>query len=336
MYPRRFTLILLLLWAWPAFAAEHESLHLDASRLAGKIDLLPHMQILVDPDGQFAIDEVAGADMELQFVAGNITGNNFGINKGVFWVRFTLEMEESFAESVILHLDYPLVDEISLFLPDGQGGFIQKSAGEIYSFSQREISYRSYLFELPAHPGKMRTYYIRLWNEGSLQIPLSLWTTKTLIENIDRVNFALGVYYGIMALLMLSSLAFFFKFQERLFLTYSFLPLQLPAVSIISQRIQFSVFLATIRLVCLTRQLRICWPGNNQRFVVFRKLSSDLGTTISATAFGLYLSDDCGCCRYSFELLRRLWHGCTSIIYRRRIAAAVGHSCCCSCLAPGV
>jgi PAS domain S-box-containing protein len=186
-----------------------------------KLDLQPYIEILPDPDRSLTIEKVVAIKNNHAFKTMSETGNSFGFTQSAFWLRFTLHFDHVVDDSILLHLEYPLFDNVTLYIPDGEGGFNEKVTGDALLFSTRDVNHRSFVFRLPEHGAEERTYYMRLQTEGSTQIVLSLWSATAFLEDIDTENFILGIYYGIMLLLMVAALAAFIKIRDRLFLYYA-------------------------------------------------------------------------------------------------------------------
>jgi len=186
-----------------------------------KVDLQPYIQILADPDQSLTLNEIISGNLNDEFKSIQQVGNSFGFSSTAYWLRFTTQIDRTQEDTVLLQLEYPLIDHVSLFIPDGRGGFNEKVGGDSIAFSAREINYRKFLFVLPKSEGRTQTYFMRIQTEGSVQIALSLWTATAFIEEVDYSNFILGIYYGIMLLLMAAALASYIKIRDRLFLYYA-------------------------------------------------------------------------------------------------------------------
>ena len=186
-----------------------------------KFDLLPYIQILPDPDRSLSINDLVKGEAKNDFKPVSVVGNSFGFSKAAYWVRFTAHFDKTLNDTILLQLEYPQIDNVRFFVPDGHGGFSERITGDMLPFSSREINHRSYLFQLPEHRGESRTYYMRLYTEGSMQISLSLWASSAFIEHVDATNFVLGGYFGVMFLLLLAALISYLKVQDRLFLFYA-------------------------------------------------------------------------------------------------------------------
>ena len=186
-----------------------------------KLDLQPYIQILTDPDHSLSINDLIKGEAKNNFKPVSVVGNSFGFSKAAYWVRFTVHFDKTLNDTILLQLEYPQIDNVRLFVPDGRGGFSERITGDMLPFSSREINHRSYLFQLPEHKGESRTYYMRLYTEGSMQIALSLWIPSAFIEHVDVTNLMLGGYFGTMLLLLLAAFISYLKIRDRLFLFYA-------------------------------------------------------------------------------------------------------------------
>lgn len=186
-----------------------------------KIDLLEYIEILEDKNRALLISDITKEEYRDSFIPASVIGNNFGFSKSTFWVRFSIKSTKEVSDAIYLELDFPLMDYATLYLPNKDGGFDKKESGEFIPYSTKEVNYRKHLFNIPNNLQETQTYYMHLKSGASTQIPLYLYTSSTLIEEIDKTNFILGGYYGNMILLMLSALIAFLKIRDKLFLTYS-------------------------------------------------------------------------------------------------------------------
>jgi len=186
-----------------------------------KIELFPYIEIFADSERTLTFNDILNGAPPVNFKPAIDIGNSFGFSKDFYWVHFSLHADADLQKSILLQLDTPLIDKVILFVPDGQGGFKETVTGDSTLFQSRDIKHRTFLFRLPEHRGKTFDYYLCLQTEGSMQIPLTLWSADTFIEHVDRSNFILGSYYGIMLLLMLAAIVSYLMVRDKLFLFYT-------------------------------------------------------------------------------------------------------------------
>lgn len=228
---RVFLLLLGLFLSFQASARDiPEVLYINAETRG--LDLNPYIWVLADAGVETGIEEISDPRKNFAFKKLTETGNNFGLGQSVYWIKFSIRADARLDDSLLLQYDLPVMDNVTLYSEDGRGGFRESKTGEAHNFSTREIDYHHFLFQLTPLAGQTQTYYLRLQNDGSMQISLSLWTATAFIEHVDKLIFALGIYYGIMLLLAIAALIFFVTMHNRLFLGYfvflsSFILLQL-------------------------------------------------------------------------------------------------------------
>ncbi len=217
-----FSLLIALFFCFPSISFSQGSDVAQFDHLDGKLTLTPFLAVFVDPGKSLSIDDIIKPEFADSFVASSVTGTSFGFSEAVHWVRFSICQAGGISDSLLVEVEYPLLDNVSIYIPDGLGGFTERHSGDAHFFSTRDVMYRNNLFRIPGHGGDTRTYYMRIQTEGSMQIPMSLWTSDAFIEHVDNSNILIGTYYGIMLLLMLAALIFYFKIRDILFLSYAF------------------------------------------------------------------------------------------------------------------
>lgn len=127
----------------------------------------------------------------------NIIG---GFTSSAYWVRFTVQNVTQETKHWKLEINYPLLDHIELYSPDGSGGYVKSVAGDKFPFSERPIDYRNFLFPLQTEAGIQETYYLRVKTDSSMFIDLWIWPGDSLTEDIDGMLILYGFIYGIVFL----------------------------------------------------------------------------------------------------------------------------------------
>lgn len=211
-----------LLFSFQVFALDLDAKQAMISPGHDVIDLTPHILILRDPQHRLKLSQILSPVAQSQFKPLQQSGNSIGFDESVYWIQFSFKIDELVSDDLLLNFEYPLIDDLTLYAVNQDGRYQQQhQVGDNYPFSQREISFRSLLFKLHQIAGTTQTYYIRLQTQGSMQIPLSVWTTPAFIEYVDLSSMAYGVYYGIMVLLMLASAVAYLQLRQFLLMSYA-------------------------------------------------------------------------------------------------------------------
>ena len=119
-FPLSLLLILILLCAGSALATQplvlrdtSDTFPLDGSSL----------DILEDASGRLTITDVTSSRLSGSFKQSRRPIPNFGLTNSAFWFRFTVDGRMRGDEQWILLLDQPIMHEVDLFIPRGDGSF---------------------------------------------------------------------------------------------------------------------------------------------------------------------------------------------------------------------
>jgi len=221
MFNNSLLLVLMLFFMQNTLAANTTNIIL-VDKSTTKINLFKYMEILEDKSSKLTIDDVTQQKYNDSFKSTSIVGNSFGYTESSFWIRFSINSDVKLDSSLYLELEYPLIDYATLYIPNNNKEFTKRENGELIPASKREVNHRHHLFLIPKDSSQENTYYLRVESESSIQVPLNLLTSNAIIEDIDKSNLLLGLYYGNMIILMIVALISFLKIGDRVFLAYSF------------------------------------------------------------------------------------------------------------------
>lgn len=188
-----------------------------------RVSLAGEVQVLVDGGRSLALP-----DAQRAFAAGRFapaqpgrTGElNFGYTRAAVWIRTDLRRAPQAPAAWRLALAFPSLDRIDVFLvaPDGQVS--HQVSGDLLPFSARPLPHRDHVFPLELAAGKDYALYVRVVSEGSLTVPLTLWTPAALSAN-DHYGYAGdALYFGTLLALLLYNLLIWLSLGEGVFLRY--------------------------------------------------------------------------------------------------------------------
>jgi signal transduction histidine kinase/CheY-like chemotaxis protein len=184
------------------------------------------MHVLEDPSGRAGIDEVSGGGgLAAGFRANDAAVLNAGYSTSAYWLKLDLRYEPidatSQRRSWLLELAYPPMDHIELYEADPTGTFrLTQKTGDALPYSTRLIKQNSYVFELPFFAGEQKTLYLRVQSQGSVQVPLTLWSTAAYLQAQPARLYVLGMIYGILLGMLVYNLFIFVSVRDRSYLFY--------------------------------------------------------------------------------------------------------------------
>lgn len=213
--------LLMLLFCLPLMASAVEFDEFTQSLPLGR-----SLQVFEDPSGQASI-----ADVRAQAAAGNFKAHdkatlNAGYSRSAFWLKIDLHYRPSnpaAQRTWLLELAYPPLDHLDLYMPDAAGDYrLVRQTGDALPFASREIRQNNYLFDLSFKPDQQQTVYLRLASEGSIQAPVTLWSSTAYLEDQPVRLYVLGIIYGVLLGMVVYNLFIFLSVRDTSYLYYIF------------------------------------------------------------------------------------------------------------------
>lgn len=186
---------------------------------ASAMDLAPQLRYHHDTDDSedlAAIWQRADAGM-----APLPDGNDaFGFQRGTFWFHARVVNREPREPRWMLVQEYPLSDEVDVYLRHADGRVMHHAGGDHRPFASRSVRYRHPNFSLDLPVGEPVDVLVRVRSQSSMQVPLQLYTPKAFTEVSRDAQLAIGVYYGIMLALLFYNLVLWLSLRDASYFWY--------------------------------------------------------------------------------------------------------------------
>jgi class 3 adenylate cyclase len=181
-----------------------------------------YLEILEDTTGELTFAQIQSEEYARLFTKNEVKTPNFSFSSSVYWLRFQVKSDLSSFQTWVLELGFPLHDYVDFYVlaPDSSVNVIR--TGDRRPFHMRPINHRNFVLELPIDLEQLYTVYIRFQTYDGLHesIPLFLWhENRFAFENI-RQTITHGIYYGILAVMILYNLLIFFSVRDRSYFFY--------------------------------------------------------------------------------------------------------------------
>ncbi|WP_211324822.1 sensor histidine kinase [Chitinophaga skermanii] len=196
----------------PRAHAQRPIVYRDSSKL---LQIGGHTELLVDKSGKLTIHDVERAT----FTASAQAVPNLGITPYTSWAKFSIK-NESTSPKLLVEVEYPTIDEITLYQKDEDGHYITTQLGEYKNFDQRPYNHQNYIFPILIPPGSTQDFFLKIKAGEQAQLPLYLGTeTQVNVKNTQR-NFIFGIYTGIILVMALYNLFIAITTKDRTYLIY--------------------------------------------------------------------------------------------------------------------
>lgn len=175
-------------------------------------------QLLHDPAGKLVIEDLlAHRDFNWESVKDPIV--NLGFNTDAIWVHVSIP-DFVVGKDHLLEVGYPLLDQLDLYFISRGEVIKQINTGDQRSFWQRPIWHRNYLMEIPSADSGSLELYMRVQSEGSIEIPLRVWS-RDAFWNVEQGNLLLkGAFAGVLLVMIFYNVFVFLVVRDQSYLYY--------------------------------------------------------------------------------------------------------------------
>ncbi|WP_053144200.1 hybrid sensor histidine kinase/response regulator [Pseudomonas sp. P97.38] len=211
-------LLMLLLCLSPLASA------LEFDEFTQNLPLGQALQVFEDASGNAGLDDVLAQAAAGGFKPHDKATLNAGYSRSAFWLKVDLQYRPANPDAQrtwLLELAYPPLDHLDLYLPDAAGVYqLVRRTGDALPFASREIRQNNYLFSIDFKPEQQRTVYLRLQSQGSIQAPLTLWSSTAYLEQQPVRLYVLGIIYGVLLGMLVYNLFIYLSVRDTSYLYY--------------------------------------------------------------------------------------------------------------------
>lgn len=184
----------------------------------GEFSLGTYVSVLEDPEARLTIKEVSTGFSD-RFELSASSNPSFGFTPSVFWLRFTVDVSASPDREWYIVQRHPIVDHLSLFEPDGRGGFRERPMGDALPFERRELNLREFVWPVEHDEGPV-TYYLRVAGKGALSLELKLASSNALLERTYLEQLVFGLFFGGLLVMLVYNLVLYLSVRDQAYLYY--------------------------------------------------------------------------------------------------------------------
>ena len=147
-------------------------------------------------------------------------GLNLGFTEEVVWLETTLVSQTS-EETWVLEFAYPHLDDIDVYVFQGTRAPTVHEYGDGLIFNRRARRHRTINAEVEVPSGDQVKVLIRVQSTSAVQVSLKLYSERGFGDAVAAENLYLGLYFGLMGIMMIYHLILFISSRMRSYLLYA-------------------------------------------------------------------------------------------------------------------
>lgn len=159
---------------------------------------------LRDGSATLGLEQVRAADHAGEFVP-QAGAPRLGYLRGAVWLRNTIKPPAGAVGEAMLELQFPAIDEATLFWPRPDGGFEQRQAGDRHPMAQRDFEHRNIVFRVQIVNDEPVTFYLRLQGTHVNNFNVVLWKPQSFLSAALLEQFLWGTLLALHGVLLLTN-----------------------------------------------------------------------------------------------------------------------------------
>lgn len=176
--------------------------------------------IYIDSSKSLTIADVS-ADLFVQkFKPSHQDIPNFGFAQPTFWCAFSVQNTIPNVNDWLLEVAYQPLDSIEVFEFVNAKLYRRLLVGDMLPYSQRLMNTRTYIIPLNLADSVPHTFYFRINTQSSVQIPILAHRSRTLSEDLATTGLGYGIFFGVMAALIVYNLFLYISLGSNYYLYY--------------------------------------------------------------------------------------------------------------------
>ncbi|GAB6387007.1 hybrid sensor histidine kinase/response regulator [Stutzerimonas marianensis] len=144
---------------------------------------------------------------------------NKGKNGAVWWFRVQLDNPQSTSVSGLFEINYPLLDDIELYLQHPDGTLSRQRSGDQHPFGERAVKVANFWFPVDLEPG-VSTLVLRVKSTSTLYVPLYFSTYAANAAASENSSTLAGAFYGVLFAMFCYNFFLFLSLREPAYFWY--------------------------------------------------------------------------------------------------------------------
>jgi signal transduction histidine kinase len=145
---------------------------------------------------------------------------NYNEMKSDLWLKFTIRNIDN-TDKKFIEIVQPLLEHVDFYYPVTGNKYNVIQAGQKYPFSYRKYGQSAnFLFDLDLKPGEEKTYFFKVKSRLQVLIPVRIAAENNLNTAIASRTMWLGVYCGIILVMVLYNMFIYISIRDKSYLYY--------------------------------------------------------------------------------------------------------------------
>ncbi|HEY2581690.1 MAG TPA: 7TM diverse intracellular signaling domain-containing protein, partial [Mucilaginibacter sp.] len=215
-----FANFILLTCLCSAFSAEAQQKVVIDDQVNQHIFSYNEIECLEDPKGKLEFSQILSPQVSSQFKPSwSSTPQNYH-KSAVYWYRISIKHPSGTKKSWILEFFDQTIDNLTAYMPQGNGQYKIEKFGAVYKFNNRQFQHKNFGIDLDIYPSETFIYYFRVQSHQTADVIIVLRSVKWFIQYALSEYLLFGIFYGMILVFAFYNLLMFLAVKQRQYLYY--------------------------------------------------------------------------------------------------------------------
>ncbi len=181
------------------------------------------IDICEDKGGTATISQILRDSSDIHFTPSQTNVSCLGMTRSAYWLRFTLNNNTA-DKHYLLEIPWPLFDDVRFYTIDtlNQPQLLFHT-GDVKPFAERPLLHRNFVMNVPLpEQRKSATYFLRVKSNDAIILATYLWETTGFASHDRKSAYLLGLFFGILGVMIVYNLFLSITLRDKLFLYFVF------------------------------------------------------------------------------------------------------------------
>jgi two-component system, sensor histidine kinase LadS len=178
-----------------------------------------HLEIAEDTTGLWTIDTILQPGFD-RFILNTEDYRYVENHTSSYWIHIRIHNQASASQKWVFEVLSMHTHHLKLYYKGEDGKWRMSVAGEKKPFSEREYKVKNFTFDLPLESGKISDLYVQVNSGNDAGFEYKIRSQEYFTWYTSHEYMYLGVYYGLLAFLILYNLILFATSLDKIYLFY--------------------------------------------------------------------------------------------------------------------
>jgi len=184
----------------------------------GEYNLSGNIFYLVDTANIYTFDKVLSEEFQTKFIQSKENVFHYNRNAPSVWYKIKIHNSTGEIKHLVLSINNPIISDITFF---NSFDSVFYHTGFFYSFYQRQILYKNYLFKVTVPPGQQGDVCFKISSQlQPVYMPVYLMTEDLSIKKLRINSFISGLFYSVVVVFLILIFTLWRIEKDKLFIFF--------------------------------------------------------------------------------------------------------------------